>query len=200
MEGGAHRAAGKPLRAGHRQPEWVPWILLAAFALAAVLALLLLFRMLRNAAHLAEAHEDLAVANTTLERRAEELSRSNEQLERFASIASHDLQEPLRKVQTFAERMELRESENLSDNGRDYLKRMSDAASRMQDLIDDLLAFSRLATQASRTEKVDLGSGGRGRRGRLSTVDRGDRRDGGHRRASDARRSIHCACGSCSRT
>lgn len=136
--------------------EWVPWILLAAFALAAALALVLLFRMLRNAGHLAEAHEDLAVANTALERRADELSRSNEQLERFASIASHDLQEPLRKVQTFAERMELRESGNLSDNGRDYLKRMSDAASRMQDLIDDLLAFSRLATQASRTEEVHL--------------------------------------------
>ena len=134
----------------------VPWILLVAFGLAAAAALVLLRRSLRSGAELASANDRLGVANQTLARRAGELSRSNEQLERFASIASHDLQEPLRKVRTFAERLDRQEREHISETGRDYLTRMTDAAQRMQDLIDDLLAFSRITTQSRRIERVDL--------------------------------------------
>ena len=136
--------------------KWVPWILFAAFGIAAVLALVLLRRVLRSAAKLSTVNSELAVANTTLERRAGELTRSNESLERFASIASHDLQEPLRKVQTFAEQLKRTEEERLSDKGRDYLERMNDAARRMQALIDGLLAFSRITTHPRPAEKVDL--------------------------------------------
>ena len=134
----------------------VPWALLVAFGLAAAMALVLLRRSLRSGAELAAANDRLGVANRTLGRRAGELARSNEQLERFASIASHDLQEPLRKVRTFAERLERQEGDRISDTGRDYLTRMTDAAQRMQDLIDDLLAFSRITTQRKRIEHVEL--------------------------------------------
>ena len=134
----------------------VPWVLLVAFGLAAAMALVLLRRSLKSGAALAAANDRLGVANETLGRRAGELSRSNEQLERFASIASHDLQEPLRKVRTFAERLDRQERDRISETGRDYLTRMTDAAQRMQDLIDDLLAFSRITTQARRIERVEL--------------------------------------------
>ena len=75
-----------------------------------------------------------------------ELERSNRELEEFAFVASHDLQEPLRKIQTFAEHLQTR-AVGLDDQGRDYLARMSSAAGRMQALIRDLLAYSRLATR-----------------------------------------------------
>ena len=136
--------------------EFVPWLLLVGFGIAAAAALVLLRKSLSTAAQLTTANADLGVANQKLERRATELVRSNEQLERFASIASHDLQEPLRKVRTFAERLDRQERKHLSDSGRDYLVRMADAAQRMQDLIDDLLAFSRITTQRQRIERVDL--------------------------------------------
>jgi light-regulated signal transduction histidine kinase (bacteriophytochrome) len=133
----------------------VPWLLLVGFGIAAAAALVLLRKSLSTASQLTTANADLGVANQKLERRATELARSNEQLERFASIASHDLQEPLRKVRTFAE-LARQEREHLSDSGHDYLVRMSDAAQRMQDLIDDLLAFSRITTQSRRIEQVEL--------------------------------------------
>lgn len=136
--------------------KWVPWTLFLAFGIAAAFALVLLRRVLRSAAKLSTVNTQLAVANKTLERRAGELTRSNESLERFASIASHDLQEPLRKVQTFAEQLKRREEEHLSDKGRDYLERMNDAARRMQALIDGLLAFSRITTRTGPAEEVDL--------------------------------------------
>jgi signal transduction histidine kinase len=136
--------------------KWVPWILFVAFGLAAAVALALIARVVRGAAELSRANARLGVANETLERRAHELARSNEELERFASIASHDLQEPLRKVQTFAEQLKRKEGTQLSDSGRDYVDRMGAAAVRMQELIQDLLAFSRITTRVRPVEAVDL--------------------------------------------
>ncbi|WP_218569031.1 ATP-binding protein [Pseudomonas sp. A-1] len=75
-----------------------------------------------------------------------ELERSNRELEEFAFVASHDLQEPLRKIQTFADRLTSHAS-GLDEQGRDYLQRMGAAAGRMQALIRDLLAYSRLNTR-----------------------------------------------------
>ncbi|SFP83862.1 His Kinase A (phospho-acceptor) domain-containing protein [Geopseudomonas sagittaria] len=75
-----------------------------------------------------------------------ELERSNRELQEFAFVASHDLQEPLRKIQTFAERLQSR-ADALDEQSRDYLVRMSSAAARMQALIRDLLAYSRVATR-----------------------------------------------------
>ena len=84
-----------------------------------------------------------------LAHKAEELARSNAELEQFAFVASHDLQEPLRKIQAFGDRLKIKCEAVQLDEGRDYLERMQNAAARMQTLINDLLAFSRIirATQ-----------------------------------------------------
>jgi light-regulated signal transduction histidine kinase (bacteriophytochrome) len=84
--------------------------------------------------------------------------RSNAELDQFASIASHDLQEPLRKVRTFTERISETEAANLSERGADYLRRANASAERMQILIEDLLRFSRVSSQARPFAPVDLGS------------------------------------------
>jgi signal transduction histidine kinase len=94
--------------------------------------------------------------NDELAARAIELERSNAELEQFASIASHDLQEPLRKVTTFTQRVVTTEAEQLSERGRDYLDRANSAAARMQKLIEDLLTFSRVATHGRAFAPVDL--------------------------------------------
>jgi PAS domain S-box-containing protein len=91
-----------------------------------------------------------------LEKQAFELARSNAELEQFAYVASHDLQEPLRKILAFGDRLKSKCSENLGDDGRDYLTRMQNAAARMQTLIQDLLALSRVATQPHPFGPVDL--------------------------------------------
>ena len=75
-----------------------------------------------------------------------ELARMNKELESFAYISSHDLQEPLRKIQTFASQILEKDFQNLSPKGQDKFKRMQIAAQRMQTLIDDLLAYSRTST------------------------------------------------------
>ncbi len=80
-----------------------------------------------------------------LERRETALERSNQELERFAYVASHDLQEPLRKVVTACEFLDRRHAEELSDDAARYLGIAVDGARRMQQLIRDLLAYSRLA-------------------------------------------------------
>jgi signal transduction histidine kinase len=87
---------------------------------------------------------------------AEELQRSNRELEQFASVASHDLQEPLRKIQAFGDRLNTHARDQLGEKGRDYLERIMHAASRMRHLIDDLLAFSRVATKTQPFRPVDL--------------------------------------------
>jgi two-component system, LuxR family, sensor kinase FixL len=94
------------------------------------------------------------------ERRLKELNTklqiSNKELQDFASVASHDLQEPLRKIQAFGDRLKQRFAEQLSDEGQDYLQRMQAASVRMQNLIVDLLAYSRVTTQAQPPTRVDL--------------------------------------------
>lgn len=84
------------------------------------------------------------------------LERSNRELQNFASVASHDLQEPLRKVRAFGDRLQEECAQELSEDGRYYLERMQDAAMRMSTLINDLLAYSRITTKAQPFTPVDL--------------------------------------------
>jgi len=91
-----------------------------------------------------------------LNRKAAELARSNAELEQFAYVASHDLQEPLRKIQAFGDRLKAKcDAVNLQE-GRDYLDRMQSAAARMQALINDLLTFSRVISSQQPFVDVDL--------------------------------------------
>ena len=88
---------------------------------------------------------------------AEQLERSNAELNNFASVASHDLQEPLRKIQAFGDRLRAKCGDQLGEQGRDYLERMQNAAERMQILIQDLLKLSRVTSRAQPFERCDLG-------------------------------------------
>ncbi|MGB3509245.1 MAG: PAS domain S-box protein [Microcoleaceae cyanobacterium] len=85
-----------------------------------------------------------------------QLKISNQELEDFAYVASHDLQEPLRKIQTFGDRLKTKYGEVLDEKGQDYLRRMQNAAHRMQILIRDLLNFSRVTTKAQPYISVSL--------------------------------------------
>ncbi|MBJ6136580.1 PAS domain S-box protein [Marinobacter litoralis] len=84
-----------------------------------------------------------------------ELKRSNRELQDFAFVASHDLQEPLRKIQAFGDRL-LRNSKNFDEREQDYLRRMESAANRMQTLIKDLLSFSRISTRGQPFQQCHL--------------------------------------------
>jgi signal transduction histidine kinase len=99
---------------------------------------------------------DLENSSAELVRKQVELERSNRELQDFASVASHDLQEPLRKVRAFGDRLSAKYGPELTDQGRDYLARMQDAAARMQALINDLLTFSRVTTRAQPFVPVNL--------------------------------------------
>ena len=93
---------------------------------------------------------DQRLASLKIEERNAELERSNQELASFNHVASHDLQEPLRKIQTFISRFSDEDKERISDTGRSYLQKIEDSASRMRILIDDLLMFSR----TNKSEKV----------------------------------------------
>lgn len=86
----------------------------------------------------------------------DELRRRNAELQDFAYTASHDLQEPLRKITAFGNRLRERHVRQLDDTGQDYLRRITTAAARMSTLIDGLLRYSRLATPSEPFGVVDL--------------------------------------------
>ncbi|QDK80899.1 PAS domain S-box protein [Spirosoma sp. KCTC 42546] len=111
---------------------------------------------------LAATNEEYAATNEELEEANQLFSRSNENLQRFAYVASHDLQEPLRKVQQFGDLLKSQYASQLGD-GIGYLERMQAAASRMSNLIKDLLSFSRISTRQEVSSLVSLN-------GVLSTV------------------------------
>jgi signal transduction histidine kinase len=164
--------------------KWLPWFIFIAFGLVAIVALLLVRRAISDAdrvrvansqltganseladakvsleevnGELADSNRALERSNEELERQARELVRSNAELDQFASIASHDLQEPLRKVRTFTERISETEADTLSERGLDYLQRANASAERMQTLIEDLLRYSRVSTQGRPFAPVDL--------------------------------------------
>ncbi|WP_221392655.1 ATP-binding protein [Dyadobacter sp. NIV53] len=104
---------------------------------------------------LAAINEEYLATNEELAGSNQLLLRSNESLQRFSYVASHDLQEPLRKIQSFGDLVVNRYASKLGD-GAEYLKRMQTAASRMSVLIDDLLTFSRISTYQEATTPVLL--------------------------------------------
>ena len=96
-------------------------------------------------------------AEEALRNYAARLERSNRELQDFAAVASHDLQEPLRKIEAFGDRLAARCGTELSEAGRVYVERMQDAAGRMRCLINDLLTWSRVTTTGRPFAPVDLG-------------------------------------------
>lgn len=100
-----------------------------------------------------KATEELTIE---MERKNVELNRSNKELEQFAYVASHDLQEPLRKLRSFSERLLVKEKNNLSDDGKQIIGKLDGFAQKMQRLIDDLLTFSRVVNTKFEMKEVDL--------------------------------------------
>jgi PAS domain S-box-containing protein len=102
-----------------------------------------------------------------VEKRSAELAQSNAELEQFAFVASHDLQEPLRKIQAFGDRLKTRLDGALGPEPRDYLERMQNASARMRTLINDLLSFSRVIRRTEPFVPVDLNQVAKGVMGDL---------------------------------
>lgn len=124
---------------------------MVANLLGILLACGLFIVLYSHARKMARLHEQLEekVAERTqaLQTYSDELQRSNRELEEFAFVASHDLQEPLRKIRAFGDRLQQKYGDTLDEQGADYLARMQGASARMSQLIEDLLSFSRVASR-----------------------------------------------------
>ncbi|WP_300532589.1 ATP-binding protein [Maricaulis sp.] len=168
------RSGGRPAERGLLRPDMLIGIIPVILAAGAVIALILpglpadiravtslavvavTGAGLGSALYLASRLTEVERARREASEHAEELARINEDLKVFASAASHDLQEPLRKVESFGGRLADRYADQLGDDGQLYLDRMIDAAGRMRHLIDSLLEFSRASQRDIKHERVDL--------------------------------------------
>jgi len=108
------------------------------------------------AAELIIANHELGFQNEEKEKRAAELIKANKELQLFLNISSHDLQEPLRKIQMSASRIEDADYNSLSPKGKDHFMKMQEAARSMQILIEDLLTYSRTNSEERKFEYIDL--------------------------------------------
>jgi len=113
-------------------------------------------KVTRDLSEKKRAEEKLLSSSIALEQKNRELERINQELSSFAYISSHDLQEPLRKIQTFSDRIVETELDNLSEKGKDYFRRMQAGAARMQNLIRDILTYSRTTITERILEVKDL--------------------------------------------
>jgi signal transduction histidine kinase len=110
----------------------------------------------KRAAELVVANKELTFQNEEKEKRASELLLANNELEAFTYISSHHLQEPLRKIQVFADRIVTDENQNLTDKGKYYFERIEVSASHMQTLINNLLTYSRTNVTEKKFENLNL--------------------------------------------
>jgi signal transduction histidine kinase len=147
--------------------SWLLWAVVAIVAIVGFASLVPLRRSQVRAAELAAAHAEVSALNSSLEakvadrtelaeRRAHALGRSNAELEQFASVAAHDLQEPLRKIRMYCERLQRRSGE-LPDEVEEDVTKMEAAAGRMQNLINDLLNLARVNSRGRELVAIDLG-------------------------------------------
>ena len=131
------------------------------FSIVSILGILylVLFLIIKRADRLLE-RQNLAQkkAEEALAKKVDELARHNAELEQFTYVASHDLQEPLRKIEAFGDRLKVKCASQLNEQGQDYITRMQKSARRMRTLIEDSLALSRLTTEAKSFIPVDLNS------------------------------------------
>ncbi|MEJ0104843.1 MAG: histidine kinase dimerization/phospho-acceptor domain-containing protein [Bacteroidota bacterium] len=103
-----------------------------------------------------ELEQQVSERTKELEQKNKDLEKMNTELQSFAFVSSHDLQEPLRKIQTFGMLILENDQQNLTDTGKDYFLRMQDAAKRMQTLIEDLLSYSRTNTGDRKLENTSI--------------------------------------------
>lgn len=100
--------------------------------------------------------EKVKALNLELLKNIDKLEAANKDLDRFAFMASHDLQEPLRKILTFSERLNTKFGDQLDDEGRRYINRIRSATERLQLLIKDIMTFAKISMEKSAYEKSDL--------------------------------------------
>ena len=147
--------------------QFVVASLLLTNSIGLALSLGIFFILYRNSSKVENLYRELEKANSELEAKvdartqvlmqySEELHRSNKDLEAFAFVASHDLQEPLRKIRAFGDRLQQKYVNELGEKGADYVMRMQAASERMSTLINDLLSFSRVTTKQKPFVIVDL--------------------------------------------
>jgi PAS domain S-box-containing protein len=140
-------------KGGERFPVEVDWIILPAEPVWS-------FLIMRDITDRKRAEETLRRSHDQLELRVQErtaeLERINQELQNFTFAASHDLQEPLRKIQTFCDLLVTKYFDSVSEQGRDYIRRMQETATRMRDVLQSLMKYSRLTSKAEPFGRVDL--------------------------------------------